>query len=104
RSLLDAPHKLVVAPTVMLPFGRGRKFLANSSLGDALLGGWSITPVITVQSGFPIGISQNQPTQSFLFGNGLRPNLVPGQSFLVPGDITDRITANTSDNLDLNKN
>jgi len=29
---------------------------------------------------------------------------VPGQDFLVPGDITDRITANTTDNLYLNKN
>ena len=103
RSLLDSPHKLVIAPTVMLPFGAGKKFLSTSRLGDALLGGWSITPVVTVQSGFPIGVSQNQPSQSFLFGNGLRPNVVPGQDFLVAGDITDRITANTSDNLYLNK-
>ncbi len=103
RSLLDSPHKLVIAPTVMLPFGAGKKLLSNSTLGDALLGGWSITPVVTVQSGFPIGVSQNQPSQSFLFGNGLRPNLVPGQDFLVAGDITDRITGNTSDNLYLNK-
>jgi hypothetical protein len=103
RSLLDSPHKIVIAPTVMLPFGQGRKF-ANGGLGDALLGGWSITPVVTVQSGFPIGISQNQPTQSFLFGNGLRPNVVPGENFLVPGDITDRITTNTTDNLYVNRN
>src|SRR5205814_10501919 len=55
------------------------------------------------QSGFPIGVSQNQPNQSFLFGNGLRPNVVPGQDFLVPGDITDRITASPSDNSYVNK-
>jgi hypothetical protein len=103
RSLLDSPHKLVVAPTVMLPLGQGRKFLSTSRLGDALLGGWSVTPVITLQSGFPIGVSQNQTGQSFLFGNGIRPNLVPGQSFLASGDITDRITASTTDNLYLNK-
>jgi hypothetical protein len=86
----------------MLPFGRGKTF-ASGRLGDALLGGWSITPVITLQSGFPIGISQNQTGQTFLYGNGLRPNIVPGQDFLVAGDITDRITANTTDNLYLNK-
>jgi hypothetical protein len=103
RSLLDSPHKLVIAPTVMLPFGQGKKYLSNSTIGDAILGNWSITPVVTVQSGFPIGISQLQSGQSFLFGNGIRPNVVPGQDFLVPGDITDRITANTSDNLYLNK-
>jgi hypothetical protein len=102
RSLLDSPHKLVLAPTFLLPFGEGHR-MANRRLANALLGGWSITPVVTLQAGFPIGISQNQPTQSFLYGNGQRPNIVPGQDFLVAGDITDRITANTTDNLYLNK-
>jgi hypothetical protein len=102
RSLLDSPHKVVVAPTLLVPLGEGHR-IASSGIGNVLLGGWSITPVITLQSGFPIGISQNQPTQSFLYGNGIRPNIVPGQDFLVPGGITDRITANTSDNLYLNK-
>ena len=58
RSLLDSPHKLVLAPTVMVPLGKGHKLLANSTIGDLLLGGWSITPVVTLQSGFPIGVTQ----------------------------------------------
>ena len=104
RSLLDSPHKVVIAPTLMLPFGENKKFLANSHLADRLLGGWSITPVITIQSGFPLGVSQNTTTaNTFLFGGTLRPNIVPGQDFLVPGDITDRITANPADNLYYNK-
>ncbi len=85
-----------------MPLGEGHQH-ASSGVANVLLGGWSITPVITLQSGFPIGVSQNQPTQSFLYGNGIRPNIVPGQDFLVAGDITDRITANTTDNLYLNK-
>jgi hypothetical protein len=93
----------VIAPTFMLPFGDGKKFLANSRLGGALLGGWSITPVATFQSGFPLGVSQNVTGTAFLYGGTQRPNLVPGQDFLLPGDITDRITANTSDNLYYNK-
>jgi hypothetical protein len=63
-----------------------------------------VTTVITYNSGFPIGVSQNVTGTQFLFGGTLRPNLVPGQDFLVAGDITDRIRANTSDNLYLNKN
>src|SRR4051812_32379075 len=102
RSLLDSPHKIVLAPTLLVPLGEGHK-LASTGFANALLGGWSVTPVVTLQAGFPIGISQNQPTQSFLYGNGQRPNIVPGQDFLVLGDITDRITANTTDNLYLNK-
>jgi trimeric autotransporter adhesin len=101
RSLLDSPHKLVLAPTVNLPFGQGRRWF-ESGLGDVLLGGWSATTVISVQTGFPIGVSQNENTASFLFGGTLRPNVVPGVDFLLPGDITDRIRANVSDNRYLN--
>ena len=95
RSLLDSPHKLVVAPTLNVPAGEG--------LTGALLGGWSVTTVMTVQSGFPIGVTQNQTTTPFLFGGTLRPNIVPGQDFLVGGDITDRIKSNVSDNLYFNR-
>jgi trimeric autotransporter adhesin len=102
NSLLNAPHKVVIAPTVNLPFGQGHKW-ATSGFADALLGGWSVTTVITYQSGFPIGVSQNVNGTQFLLGGTLRPNVVDGQDFLVAGDITDRITANTSDNLYLNK-
>ena len=104
RALLDSPHKIVIAPTLMLPFGEGHKFLANSRIGGALLGGWSITPVATFQSGFPLGVSQNTSTaNTFLFGGTMRPNLVPGQDILVGGNITDRITAAVTDNLYYNK-
>jgi trimeric autotransporter adhesin len=102
RSLLDSPHKLVIAPTVMLPFGEGRPFLTEG-IGNVLLGGWSITPVITMNSGFPVGVSQNTQGTTFLFGGTPRPNIVPGQDFLTPGDITDRIREDTSDNLYLNR-
>jgi len=102
RSLLDSPHKIVIAPTLMLPFGEGKKHL-TSGVGAALLGGWSITPAITMQAGFPLGVSQNVTGTAFLYGGTLRPNIVPGVDLLAPGDITDRITANTSDNLYYNK-
>ena len=104
RGILDSPHKIVIMPTLRLPFGEGRKFLATSGIGEALLGGWSITPAITIQSGFPLGVSQNtSTTNTFLFGGTMRPNLVPGQDFLTPGDITARVTANPADNLYYNR-
>jgi hypothetical protein len=103
RSLLDSPHKLVLAPTLMLPFGEGHTH-ASSGLADVLLGGWSITPVVTLQSGFPIGVTQLVTTGNpFLFGGTPRPNLT-GDPILAPGDITDRITANVADNLYFNRN
>jgi trimeric autotransporter adhesin len=103
RALLDSPHKIVVAPTLMLPFGHGKHFLSQSGVADALLGGWAITPVITLQSGFPIGVTQNVTGTPFLYGGTQRPNIVPGQDFLADGNITDRIKANVTDNLYFNK-
>ncbi|HEY2152841.1 MAG TPA: TonB-dependent receptor [Vicinamibacterales bacterium] len=105
RSLLDSPHKLVIAPTVNLPFGTGHKY-GNSGISNILLGDWSITGVATIQSGFPMGVTQLLTTSnglSFLFGGTPRPNLVPGQSVLTGGNITDRITASVNDNLYFNK-
>ena len=103
RSLLDSPHKFTVAPTFLLPFGEGKPFLADSKVGNAILGGWSVTAVLQLKSGFPMGVDQRVSGGQFLFGGAIRPNLVPGQDFLAPGNITDRITADTKDNQYLNQ-
>ena len=97
RSLLDTPHKIVISPIFQLPFGDG-----GASLSNVLLRGWTITPVLTFQSGFPIGVSQNLSGTAYLLGGTPRPNVVPGADFMVPGNITDRIRDNTRDNLYLN--
>ncbi len=103
RSLLDSPHKLVIAPIVNLPFGKGQKFLNSSNVADVLLGGWSATLAITLQSGFPLGVTQNVTGTPYLYGGTLRPN-VTGQPIQTSGDITDRISANVNDNLYYNLN
>jgi hypothetical protein len=57
-----------------------------------------------MQSGFPIGVSQNTNTNSFMLGANQRPNIVPGQDFLVGGSITDRLRENPQDDRYLNLN
>jgi len=51
----DQPHhRLNVAGTYELPFGRGRHFMSSFSKADAILGGWRVTPVLQYISGdFP---------------------------------------------------
>jgi trimeric autotransporter adhesin len=100
RSLLDSPHKFALSPIAELPFGVGRKWMNREGVTDLLLGGWSVSAVISIQSGFPIGVSQN--ANSGLFGSGQRPNVVPGQDFMLPGSITERLEANPLDNRYLN--
>jgi hypothetical protein len=100
RSRLDSPHKLAASPTIRLPFGQGQRWL-NSGLGHWIAGGWTISAIIQMQSGFPLGVSQ-QVNNTNLLGAGLRPNLVPGVDQQVPGSITDRLRGNPNDDLYLN--
>ena len=104
RSLLDSPHKLSATPIVNLPFGEGRRFLNGGRWTNLVFGNWMVSAVIQMQSGFPIGVSQNTNTNSYMLGAGQRPNLVQGQDFLVGGSITDRLTENPQDDRYLNAN
>jgi hypothetical protein len=103
RSLLDSPHKLSMTPTISLPFGSGRRFLSSGGWTDLVFGNWTVAAVIQMQSGFPIGVSQSTNTNSFMLGASQRPNIVPGQEFVL-GDITDRLRANPNDDRYLNVN
>ena len=100
RSLLDSPHKLVASPIIRLPFGSGERWL-TSGVGNAIAGGWTVSFVIQMQSGFPIGVSQNTNNTNLL-GHNQRPNLVPGAEIRTPGSITDRLQDDPSDDLFLN--
>jgi hypothetical protein len=104
RSILDSPHKIVVSPTINLPFGEGRKWLNHGGLMAEIFGGWSATASTTLQAGFPIGVTQQVVTvntNSFLFGGSVRPDIVPGVDFIVP-DITNRISGDVKNNQYLN--
>jgi trimeric autotransporter adhesin len=100
RSRLDSPHKLVASPIIRLPFGEGRRWLTGG-MGNWIAGGWTISAVVQVQSGFPLGVSQTVNNTNLL-GAGQRPNMVPGVDPQVSGGITDRLRSNPNDNLYLN--
>ena len=60
-----------------LPFGKGKKFMANSSkFQNALLGGYSVNYLVTLQGGQPITIGCPSGTTS---GTGCNAFRVPGQ-------------------------
>jgi hypothetical protein len=89
-SMLDVPHRVLLAPMVQLPFGAGKRW-ATGGVGNALLGGWTITSAITLQSGFPINIQQAADTR--LGGqNANRPNLT-GADLATPGSLADRLAS-----------
>ncbi|MEW6320526.1 MAG: TonB-dependent receptor [Acidobacteriota bacterium] len=88
RGLLDVPHKLVIAPIVELPFGAGKRW-ATGSLATHLLGDWTLSAIISFESGFPT--SFNTATGSQIFTLTRRPNLTGGPTE-TDGSRSDRIT------------
>jgi hypothetical protein len=87
----------VLAPIVELPFGVNKRW-ANSRAADLLIGGWTISAVAALESGFPSPTRYSQSesqTHLGLFGqNELRPN-VTGTDPNTSGSITDRVGSTT---------
>ncbi len=77
----DIPQSLVGGYTYDLPIGKGKLLDFNNSLANKLLGGWTTSGIITVQSGQPISVT----TELSLPGIGsILPNVVAGQPLYGP--------------------
>jgi hypothetical protein len=85
RSLLDVPHRLVLAPIFELPFGNGRRWLSQGSVANAIAGGWTVAGVFEFVSGFPIAVAQNGDNTG-TFGGEQRPNVVDATTAATSGD------------------
>ena len=98
RSLTDwdRTHRWVIAPSLELPFGKGRKWLASSpGVIERLVGGWQAVVSTVLQTGDPMSIPGNvyllrdprvaNPTFDRLFNtgvidvNGTVRNVLPGE-------------------------
>jgi hypothetical protein len=78
-SSQDLPQRLVISYVLDLPFGQGRKYLANVGRAmNGLVGGWGIDGVTTLQKGFPLVFGNGQANDAALFGARSRPNVVAG--------------------------
>jgi hypothetical protein len=80
------PHRLVLAPIYDLPFGKGRPFGANwHPAVNAILGGWQVSTIGTMQSGAPFGVTVLNGARDILGdsadGKQLRPDLVSNQLY-----------------------
>jgi hypothetical protein len=89
-SIIDVPHRVIIAPIVELPFGRNRKWANSSSAADWIIGGWSISMIANLQGGFPMNVQQTDNTG--LFTNVQRPNL-SGQTLATAGEYEDRLAS-----------
>ena len=95
-SILDVPHKLVFSPIFELPFGEGKRW-ANSGPARWILGDWTISSIISFESGFPVSMRANSNDLSVLGGRTQWVDVTG--DFETSGSRTDRIVGNwlTSD-------
>jgi hypothetical protein len=82
RSLAieDVPQALNIAYSYELPLGRGKPWLNQGGLLNAVLGGWTFNGVYRVQSGIPFQISSSRCNVPSQFINFCSPALLPGTS------------------------
>ena len=89
-STIDTPWRWSTAVNYELPFGTGRKFLSKGKIMDIAVGGWAINFNTTVQTGFPLAISQNN-LNTIIGTSNQRPNAT-GISPETSGSVEDRLT------------
>lgn len=77
-SSFDVRHRFVSSVTYELPIGRGRRFLDRGGVTEVMLGGWQVSSILTMQTGFPITIMTGRD-QANTGGGFDRPNVVAGQ-------------------------
>jgi len=53
----DRPHVFHFMPVYELPFGKGRAFASQGEVVDKIVGGWTVSSIVTVQSGAPFRLT-----------------------------------------------
>jgi outer membrane receptor protein involved in Fe transport len=68
-------QRFTLSTVYQIPVGRGRKFLANTNrFADAVVGGWQLTSIVTLESGAPFSVSLANASANT--GTFTRPNRV----------------------------
>jgi len=78
RSDFDVGQRFVTNFIYALPVGRGQRYMSSANkAADALLGGWRVGGIFTVQLGFPMSVYGQDPfgLLDVIFGTGNRANL-----------------------------
>ncbi|HZO05767.1 MAG TPA: carboxypeptidase regulatory-like domain-containing protein [Solirubrobacterales bacterium] len=82
-SSFHTSHRFVTSGTYELPFGDGKRWLDRGGFFNLLLGGWQVSPIVTVQTGFPLTVVSGRDQSNT--GAGFdRPNVVSGQETHLP--------------------
>jgi Carboxypeptidase regulatory-like domain len=71
----DATHTLTAYAVYELPLGQGRKFGSGMNKGvNAVVGGWTVSPILSLHTGFPMALYNNGGDPTGTFSGGIRPD------------------------------
>ena len=82
-SIFDVRHRFVSSILYELPFGDGKPYLTDG-IGGAILGGWQVSTIISISSGFPRNVTVGTD-RSNTGGGQDRPNAT-GEEVELPRD------------------
>lgn len=85
RSAFDFRQRWTNSWLFELPFGKGKPWMNNNAFANAVIGGWQIGGILTLQSGFPLSVFcgpgnwQNNDTTCYADATGIKPELDRGK-------------------------
>jgi hypothetical protein len=76
-AFFDARHNFVFSANYEIPFGKGRKWASDASpVVDAVIGGWRLSGIFQLRSGFPITVTDGRARSLQGQRGNERPNCV----------------------------
>jgi hypothetical protein len=71
----DSANTLTAYAIYDLPFGRGKQFGNDmNKAANAIVGGWTVSPIVSLHSGFPLALYTNASDPTGTGSRGLRPD------------------------------
>ncbi len=71
----DETNNLTAYAVYDLPFGHGKQFGSNMNKAEnAIVGGWTVSPIMTLHTGFPLALYTNASDPTGTGSRGLRPD------------------------------
>lgn len=69
----DQTHALKLNTLFELPFGKGKRWMGNNKVADAVIGGWRLGVIQSYQAGLPLTVTRNNPL--VIFNGNTRPTI-----------------------------
>jgi hypothetical protein len=71
----DSTNTLTAYAIYDLPFGRGQKFGNDmNKVANAVVGGWTVSPILSLHTGFPLALYNNAPDPTGTIAGSIRPD------------------------------